>query len=245
MRLEKAGDLRALPGYEAGDWWVQDVSAALPVRVLEAVLASTGTDLDGKHVLDMCAAPGGKTLQLASAGAVVTALDKSPTRLGRVTENLERTGLNAHIVASDAAKWRGADRPDGQKGGFDCVVLDAPCTATGTFRRRPDVLQSKKPVDIESLARVQERLLWSAARHVRPGGVLIYCTCSLQRREGEDQITHFMKNRKDFRLNSSLDLTHLLPPEAISDTGVVRVLPHYMHEKGGMDGFFIAALTRD
>jgi len=235
VRLDKAGNIQALPGYEDGNWWVQDISAALPVRVLIDLVG----DIKGKRVLDMCAAPGGKTLQLAAAGAHVTALDKNPERLERVRENLNRTSLSAEIVVGDALKWREADDKS-----FDCVVLDAPCTATGTFRRRPDVLHTKTPQNVESLARLQEKMLTAAARHVRPGGTLIYCTCSLQPQEGEDQIDKFQQKRTDFRLNSLLGTNILGVPEAVTKTGAMRVLPHFLREKGGMDGFFIAAFTR-
>ncbi len=239
VRLDKAGDIQALPGYEDGNWWVQDISAALPVRVLIDLVG----DIKGKRVLDMCAAPGGKTLQLAAAVAHVTALDKNPDRLERVKENLNRTGLNADIVVGDAIKWREAD-DEGAEKGFDCVVLDAPCTATGTFRRRPDVLHTKTEQNVDSLARLQEKMLTAAARHVRPGGTLIYCTCSLQPQEGEAQIDKFQQKRTDFRLNSLLGTNILGVPEAITKTGAMRVLPHFLREKGGMDGFFIAAFTR-
>ncbi len=254
VRLDKAGDIRGLPGYEDGNWWVQDISAALPVRVLMDFVG----DLKGKSVLDMCAAPGGKTLQLAAYGANVTALDKNPERLERVQENLDRTGLSAKIVAGDGVKWRPPDAnpdtsPDTNHGnqGFDCVILDAPCTATGTFRRRPDVLQTKTAQNVDSLARLQEKLLTAAARHVRPGGMLIYCTCSLQAREGEGQIDKFLQKRTDFRHNSLLETNTVKRISAMTDTttksarnGALRILPHFLHEKGGMDGFFIAAFTR-
>ncbi|PHQ60191.1 MAG: hypothetical protein COC03_03130 [Robiginitomaculum sp.] len=233
IRLAKAGDVRALSGYEEGNWWVQDISAALPVRLLG--------NIKGKRVLDMCAAPGGKTLQLAAAGAHVTALDKNEERLERVKENLERTRLTANIAVGDATKWRDPENVSGR--GFDIVILDAPCTATGTFRRRPDVLHNKKPENINSLARIQEKLLMAAARHVAPGGTLLYCTCSLQKREGEEQITKFMQNRTDFSPNSLLDIEDLGITKAVTAEGVVRVLPHFLHEKGGMDGFFIASLS--
>ena len=237
VRLAKTGDVRALSGYEEGNWWVQDISAALPVRLLVNLVG----DIKGKRVLDMCAAPGGKTLQLAAAGANVTALDKNEDRLERVKENLGRTGLIADIAVGDAAKWRDPQNTSG--GGFDIVILDAPCTATGTYRRRPDVLHNKKPEHIDSLARIQEKLLMAAARHVAPGGALIYCTCSLQKREGEGQIAKFLQNRTDFRLNSLLGIEDLGVAEAVTAEGVVRVLPHFMHEKGGMDGFFVASLS--
>jgi len=233
VRLAKAGDVRALSGYQEGNWWVQDISAALPVRLLG--------DIKGKRILDMCAAPGGKTLQLAAAGANVTALDKNQERLERVKENLERTGLIADIAVGDGVKWRDPQNTAG--GGFDIVILDAPCTATGTFRRRPDVLHNKKPQDIDSLSRIQEKLLLAAARHVAPGGTLIYCTCSLQKREGEEQITKFMQNRTDFQLNSLLGMEDLGVSEAVTAEGMIRVLPHFMHDKGGMDGFFVASLS--
>ena len=239
IRLERAGDIRALAGYEQGNWWIQDIAAALPVRLLAQNMGGDAEGgLGGKTILDMCAAPGGKTLQLAAYGAEVTALDKSADRLERVQENLDRTGLSAQLVAGDGARWRS---PDGEK--FDAVVLDAPCTATGTFRRRPDVLQSKTPEDVVSLARIQEKLLLAAARYIKPGGSLVYCTCSLQKREGEEQISKFLQNRTDFRLNSSLSIKGLVPPEAVLAEGMIRVLPHYLQEQGGMDGFFIALLT--
>ena len=251
--MDKAGDVQALAGYDDGNWWVQDISAALPVRILSDLVG----DLKGKSVLDMCAAPGGKTLQLAAAGADVTALDKNPERLERLQENLDRTGLTANIVVGDGIKWRQPDEADPDRvnqgfvnKGFDCVILDAPCTATGTFRRRPDVLQTKTAQNVDSLARLQEKLLTAAARHVRPGGTLIYCTCSLQPREGEAQIEKFLQKRTDFRHNSLLETNSVKPIRAISaitetsKNGALRILPHFIHEKGGMDGFFIAAFTR-
>ncbi|PHS37530.1 MAG: hypothetical protein COA91_10065 [Robiginitomaculum sp.] len=253
VRMDKAGDVQALAGYDDGNWWVQDISAALPVRILSDLVG----DLKGKSVLDMCAAPGGKTLQLAAAGADVTALDKNPERLERLQENLDRTGLTANIVVGDGIKWRQPDEADPDRvnqgfvnKGFDCVILDAPCTATGTFRRRPDVLQTKTAQNVDSLARLQEKLLTAAARHVRPGGTLIYCTCSLQPREGEAQIEKFLQKRTDFRHNSLLETNSVKPIRAISaitetsKNGALRILPHFIHEKGGMDGFFIAAFTR-
>ncbi|PHR92333.1 MAG: hypothetical protein COA69_08115 [Robiginitomaculum sp.] len=234
LRREKIGDVTALPGFKEGAWWAQDISASLPVKLLG--------DVKGKKVLDLCAAPGGKTMQLAAAGAIVTAIDKNEARLKRVHENLARTGLSAEIIVADVARWRDPENRAG--GGYDIVVLDAPCSATGTFRRRPDVLHSKSPADVASLMRLQEKLLLAASRHVRPGGTLIYCTCSLETREGEAQITKFMKSRANFRLNVILDEDMPALPEAITTEGYVRVLPHFLQEKGGMDGFFIARFTR-
>lgn len=234
LRLDKIGDVRALAGFDEGVWWAQDISASLPVKVLG--------DIKGKRVLDMCAAPGGKTMQLCAAGADVVAIDKSEARMARVQENLTRTGLAATLIVGDAARWRDEDNTKG--GGFDCVVLDAPCSATGVFRRRPDVMYTKSPADVASLMRVQEKLLLSASRHVKVGGDLIYCTCSLQPEEGELQIHKFMKNRANFRLNPILENFVLPHPEIAREDGFLRVLPHYLEENGGMDGFFIARFTR-
>jgi len=234
LRRSKIGDVTIIPGFKDGAWWAQDISASIPVKLLGAV--------KGKRILDMCAAPGGKTMQLAAAGAEVVALDKNTSRVPFIEQNLQRTGLKAEIIASDAAKWRDPENPAG--GGFDSVLLDAPCTATGTFRRRPDVLFRKKPIDVDHLVRVQERLLLAAARHVRSGGTLIYCTCSLQTREGEKQVTQFLKNRSDFRLIPVLDQEIFALKGAISARGEVRLMPFFLKEEGGMDGFFIARFTR-
>jgi len=232
VRKDEIGNIVGLEGFREGAWWVQDVSASLPVKMLG--------DLTGKTALDMCAAPGGKTLQLAAQGAEVTALDRSAQRLEKVKDNLKRTGLSAKCIAVDAAKWRGVRDHD-----FDVVLLDAPCSATGTLRRRPDVAFTKSPVDVSSLVQVQDRLLLAAARQVKPGGTLIYCTCSLQTKEGEDRISHFLKSRTDFRLNPILTLGTDAKAFGLTDQGVIRALPHYLGDIGGMDGFFVAQLTRD
>lgn len=234
IRRSKIGDITTIPGFKDGAWWAQDISASLPVKLLG--------DLKNKRVLDMCAAPGGKTMQLAAAGADVTALDKNTSRIKFIEENLKRTGLSAKIIAGDGAKWRDNDKT--VEPGFDHVLLDAPCTATGTFRRRPDVLQRKTAKDVDHLVRVQERLLLAAARHVRPGGTMIYCTCSLQTREGEEQVARFLKNRSDFRLIPILEEEVFTLTCAISARGEVRIMPFFLKEKGGMDGFFIARFTR-
>ena len=234
VRKDKIGNITQLPGFDSGDWWAQDISASLPVKLMG--------DLAGKRVLDMCAAPGGKTLQLAASGANVTALDKSEDRLRRVRENLSRTGLAAEIAAGDGMKWR--DPQSKSRGGFDAVLLDAPCSATGIFRRRPDVLHIKTTADVDSLVRVQEKLLLAAALHVKKGGSLIYCTCSLQTREGEDQVARFLKNRSDFRLNPVLASEMYGIPDSITAKGCVRLLPQTLRADGGMDGFFIARFTR-
>ena len=234
LRRDKIGDVTRLAGFADGAWWVQDISASLPVKLLG--------DVQGKRILDICAAPGGKTLQLAAAGARVTALDKNETRLKRVHENLTRVNLTANVIVADILRWKD---PKNQKGGgFDCVVLDAPCSATGTFRRRPDVIYAKSPADVASLGRLQEKLLLAAARHVRPGGVLLYCTCSLETRENEEQIAKFMKHRANFRHSCIVEADIPELAIAINAKGQLRVLPHFLQEKGGMDGFFVARFTR-
>jgi len=219
VRLPKAGQIRELPGYDGGDWWVQDVSASLPV-------IARG-DVKDKTVLDMCAAPGGKTLQLASLGADVTALDKSGRRLDILRSNLERTGLAAKVVEGDGLTW-GADAQD-----FDVVLLDAPCSATGTFRRHPDVLHNKTPTQMGYLIKLQRELLLSAVKKLRPGGLLMYCTCSLQVEEGEEQIKWFLQKLSDEKWR-----------EFGNSGGHLRLLPHQIREKGGLDGFFLSLLRR-
>jgi len=230
VRLPNIGDVTALEGFEDGEWWVQDVAASLPVKMLG--------DVSGLRVLDMCAAPGGKTLQLVAAGANVTAIDRSEARLGRVKENLERTRLKADIRAIDAFDYPAEDS------GFDVVLLDAPCSATGTYRRHPDVLHNKTPKDVVKLSRIQQKLLEKAASLLIPGGSLLYCTCSLQLEEGELQIRQFLGKWTDFRLIPPLDALVSDIPEAVTDEGYVRSLPHFLAEIGGMDGFFIGRMDK-
>ncbi|MDB5495608.1 MAG: rsmB, partial [Phenylobacterium sp.] len=210
-----------------GAWWVQDASAAVPVRLLEVK--------PGETALDLCAAPGGKTLQLAAAGATVTAVDRSGPRLKRVTENLARTGLSAEVVEADAVGW--ADKRT-----FDAVLLDAPCSATGTFRRHPDVLWVVKPSDVASLAAVQTRLLDSAARRVKLGGRLVYCVCSLEPEEGEAQAEGFLARTPGFALEPIADGEGGAPELSRRPDGTLRILPH--HRPGGTDGFYIARFRR-
>ncbi len=227
VRLSKAGQVQKLPGFDDGDWWVQDLSASLPVLALG--------DVSGKKVLDMCAAPGGKTLQLAASGADVTALDKSGRRLGILRENLERTGLSAIVEEADASSW------DGEGETFDIVLLDAPCSATGTFRRHPDVLHNKDFKQLASLVKLQRELLFSAAEKLRPGGFLMYCTCSLQVEEGEEQMEWFLREKSDFEVIRFSDEKWR---EFGNSSGYLRLLPHQKREKGGLDGFFLALLRR-
>lgn len=229
LRTGRRGDLAGWPGFEDGVWWVQDAAAALPVRLL--------APRAGETVVDFCAAPGGKTLQLAAAGAAVVALDRSDKRLDRLRANLARTGLSAEVVAVPAEDW---DDPRV----FDAVLLDAPCTATGTFRRNPEVLRATKPADVAKLADVQHRLLDAAAERVKPGGRLVYCVCSLEREEGETQIIAFLRRNPAFRTVAAVPSEIGAPDEALTPEGWLRVLPSMWAEKGGLDGFFIARLDR-
>lgn len=229
VRTRRGGDVAAWPGFEGGDWWVQDAAAAVPARLLDA--------RSGETVLDLCAAPGGKTLQLAATGASVTALDRSEPRLRRLRANLERTGLKAEVVVADGEAWSD-DRT------FDAVLLDAPCTATGTLRRNPEALYALGPAEIAKLADVQHRLLDAAAERVRPGGRLVYCVCSLEREEGETQVLAFLKRRPDYRLAAADPDAVGAPAEALAKEGWLRLLPSQWPERGGLDGFFAARLER-
>ena len=233
LRLASIGDVTALPGFEDGTWWAQDLAAAQPAQIL----MSQFEDVAGMRVLDLCAAPGGKTLQLAAAGMDVTAVDKSAGRLKRLEENLARTKLNAKIVRCDALDYK-----DEQ---FPAVLLDAPCSATGTFRRHPDVLHNRSPKSVADLVRLQDKLLPKAAALTAPGGVLVYAVCSLQPDEAMPRITKFLENAPDFRLISIPALPGLDLPAARFEGGVVRTLPCDMPKSGGLDGFFIAALRRE
>jgi 16S rRNA (cytosine967-C5)-methyltransferase len=227
IRVRRRGDVAEWPGFAQGQWWVQDAAAAIPARLFDLK--------PGDTVLDLCAAPGGKTLQLAAMGAKVTALDRSEARLKRLEANLARTGLSAEIVTSEAVAW-GDERP------FDAILIDAPCSATGTFRRQPDVLWAARPADIATLAALQSKLLDAAARRLRPGGTLVYCVCSLEHEEGEAQARAFLRRRPDF---STVPITAGeggAPAASVIDRGWLRILPH--HLDGGLDGFFIARLKR-
>ena len=227
LRTRKRGDIAGWPGFTAGDWWVQDAAAALPARLLHPA--------PGETALDMCAAPGGKTFQLAAAGATVTALDRSASRLRRVDEGLRRMGLTAEVLTTDAADW--ADERQ-----FDAVLLDAPCSATGTFRRHPDVLWNARPGDIAALVGVQSALLVSAARRVKAGGRLVYSVCSLEPEEGEAQVRGFLAAHPAFAVEPISPLEAGAPAASAAADGWLRILPH--HIDGGLDGFFIARFRR-
>lgn len=226
LRLPRGQAVETLPGYRQGGWWVQDLAASLPARLL-----GVG---EGRAILDLCAAPGGKTMQLAAAGWSVTAVDSSAKRLALLQANLERTGLEATVVQGDIRTWQ----PDGQA---DAVLLDAPCSATGIFRRHPDVLHRIETAQILELAELQAQLLDRAAQWVRPGGTLVYATCSLERAEGEDRIGAFLESRPGWTIDPAR--VDELPDGVEADSeGRVRTLPGMLAEAGGLDGFFIARL---
>ncbi len=229
LRTPLKGDVVDWPGFAEGRWWVQDAAAALPARLLQAQ--------PGEAVLELCAAPGGKTLQLAAAGARVTALDRSAPRLRRLSENLARAQLTAEIVVADAGAWNDARM-------FDAVLLDAPCSATGTFRRHPDVLWAARPGDIASLAVLQARLLDTAAGRVRPGGRLVYCVCSLEPEEGEAQACSFLLRQADFATAPIGAGQGGAPGRALTSEGWLRLLPGAAEPELGGDGFFVACFTR-
>jgi 16S rRNA (cytosine967-C5)-methyltransferase len=235
LRLREAGAVEALPGFAEGAWWVQDAAAALPARLLG--------DVRGKQVLDLCAAPGGKTLQLAAAGAQVTALDRSAERLGRVTQNLERTGLKALCVTADAFNWR-------PPAPVDAVLLDAPCSATGTIRRHPDLPWIKRQAELAELPALQRRLLNAAIAMTRPGGVIVYAVCSLEPAEGEDLIAAAIEQGapiERIRIGEIMPEEQAwlgAPAEAITRAGALRTLPCHWAELGGMDGFYAVRLRR-
>ncbi len=219
VRLPRGSSVAELPGYGEGAWWVQDFAASLPARLL-----GPG---EGRRALDLCAAPGGKALQLASAGWQVTAVDKSDKRLDRLRDNLKRTRLDAKIWIADALTWEPAEP-------FDAILLDAPCTATGTCRRHPDVLHRIGPRQIAEMAALQARLLEHAQRWLKPGGVLVYAVCSLEREEGEDQAAHVYL--------APLPITAAELPAGLQPTseGWLRTDPGMLAQAGGLDGFFVA-----
>jgi 16S rRNA (cytosine967-C5)-methyltransferase len=235
VRLTAPGQITALPGYAEGEWWVQDAAAALPVRLFG--------DLRGCTVADLCAAPGGKTAQLASAGAKVTAVDQSASRMARLKENLARTGLDAVTVVANAADWN----PD-PPALFDAVLIDAPCTSTGAIRRHPDVPWRKAPGDIAALSSLQRQLLARAISLTRSGGTIIYCTCSLEPEEGEDIVSAVAEQDGRVRRKPITAVEFPALEEFITPVGELRTLPCHWPDldprMGGLDGFFAARLER-
>ncbi len=230
LRRISGGAIAALPGYAEGAWWVQDAAAAIPARLFG--------NISGKRVIDLCAAPGGKTAQLANAGAIVTAVDRSQRRLDRLITNLHRLDFSVEAITADAAVWQPRVKAAG-------VLLDAPCTATGAIRRHPDVPHLKSPDDVARLAIVQERLIAAAGEMLEPEGVLIYCTCSLETEEGPQQVARFLErgapfHREPISPSEVGGLAELLTPE-----GDLRTLPSHFGPVDGIDGFYAARLVRN
>jgi 16S rRNA (cytosine967-C5)-methyltransferase len=233
LRLAGRPQISALPGFEVGAWWAQDAAAALPARLIPAP--------EGKRILDICAAPGGKTMQLAAAGARVTALDISARRMERVAENLARTGLTAECVVADALEWT----PESE---FDAILLDAPCSATGTIRRHPDLPRrlsdGRSRAGLKELAKLQRQLLDRAAEWLAPGGVLVFCTCSLIKAEGEGQARRFLERMEGFERLPISEGEAGIPPEFLSAEGDLRTRPDIWAGRGGIDGFFAARFRK-
>lgn len=226
LRLARGTGVAGLAGYGEGGWWVQDIAASMPARLLGK---GPGT------AIDLCAAPGGKTMQLAAAGWSVTALDASASRLARLRDNLARTDLDASIVEGDMLAWSPASHAD-------AILLDAPCSASGIFRRHPDVLHRLRPRAVAELAEQQARMLARASDWLKPGGRLVYSVCSLEAEEGEAVVHRFLADHADYRL-ADIGMDEVPPPFAPTD-GMVRILPGAFEAEGGADGFFIARFTR-
>ncbi|WP_375306367.1 transcription antitermination factor NusB [Bradyrhizobium sp. A11] len=234
VRMLLHGAVTMLPGFTEGQWWVQDAAAALPARLFG--------DVKGKSIADLCAAPGGKTAQLALAGAQVTAIDRSPARVARLRENLARLSLQAETVVADAVEWAGPAE------GFDGVLIDAPCTSTGTIRRHPDVAWLRQESDIAPLTALQQRLLRKSVSLLKPGGTLIYCTCSLEPEEGEQAVATLLAAEPALRRVPIAAAEVAGLDEILSPEGDLRTLPcHLPHadpKLGGLDGFFAARLVK-
>ena len=227
LRLGEIGQISTLEGFAEGKWWVQDAAAAWPA----AALALT----PGETVLDVCAAPGGKTMQMAAKGGVITALDISANRMERVAENLARTQLAAELVVANILYWQDPRQ-------FDAVLLDAPCSATGTIRRHPDLPFAKDGTGISELIELQTQMLNAAAGRVKPGGKLVFCTCSLIPDEGEVQAENFLREHKDFTADTGLPQG--MDPAWRTQEGGFRLRPDYWSELGGMDGFYLIRMNR-
>ena len=228
------GSVTMLPGFSDGQWWVQDAAAALPARLF--------ADIKGKAIADLCAAPGGKTAQLAHAGARVVAVDRSPARMARLRDNLARLSLEAETVVADAVEWQGAPES------FDGILIDAPCTSTGTIRRHPDVAWLRQETDIAPLAALQKKLLQKAVTLLRPGGILVYCTCSLEPEEGEAAIATLLAAETGLRRAPISPAEVAGIAEIVTAEGDLRTLPcHLPHADprlAGLDGFYAARLVK-
>ncbi|WP_340270156.1 RsmB/NOP family class I SAM-dependent RNA methyltransferase [Sulfitobacter pontiacus] len=228
VRVADAGQVTTMPGFAEGDWWVQDAAAALPVKIL--------APQKGEAVLDLCAAPGGKTMQLAAAGAQVTAVDNSKQRMQRVRENLARVHLPAKVVVVDARRFEET---------FDAILLDAPCSATGTIRRHPDLPHAKDGSEFGDLIELQSEMIDHAWSLLNPGGRLIFCTCSLLPDEGEVQVDEALERHADMRVDRDALAVPGVDPAWTTQEGGLRLRPDYWPELGGMDGFYIACLRKD
>jgi 16S rRNA (cytosine967-C5)-methyltransferase len=236
VRTLLQGSVTMLPGFTEGQWWVQDAAAALPALLFG--------DVTGKTIADLCAAPGGKTAQLAQAGAHVVAVDRSSNRMARLRDNLARLALNAEAVVADAAEWQGGNN----KEGFDGILVDAPCTSTGTIRRHPDIGWLRQEADIAALTALQKRLLQRAATLLKSGGTLVYCTCSLEPEEGEQAVAAFLAAESSMR-RVPIDAGEVAGlAEIITADGDLRTLPCHLPRDeprlGGLDGFYAARLVK-
>jgi 16S rRNA (cytosine967-C5)-methyltransferase len=236
VRTLLQGSVTMLPGFTEGQWWVQDAAAALPVHLFG--------DVAGKTIADLCAAPGGKTAQLAQAGARVVAVDRSSNRMARLRDNLTRLSLEAETVVADAAEWQGGTNA----GQFDGILIDAPCTSTGTIRRHPDIGWLRQEADIAPLAALQQRLLQRAVSLLKPGGTLVYCTCSLEPEEGEQAIVAFLATESSMR-RAPVDAGEVAGlSEIVTAEGDLRTLPCHLPRDeprlGGLDGFYAARLVK-
>ena len=227
VRLEGAVQVTALAGYDVGDWWVQDAAAALPVAILKPA--------PGEKIVDLCCAPGGKTMQLAASGAEVTAVDTSERRMQRVRENLKRAKLSAELVVGDALETSGQ---------YDAVLLDAPCSATGTIRRHPDLPLVKDGSEFGELIELQAQMLAHAITLLKPGGRLVFCTCSLLPDEGECQIEDLLDEHPELEIDREALKVAGVDPTWITEEGGLRLRPDYWPDQGGMDGFYIALLRK-
>jgi 16S rRNA (cytosine967-C5)-methyltransferase len=227
VRVADAGQVSAMAGFEDGDWWVQDAAAAIPVQVLNPQ--------SGERILDLCAAPGGKTMQLAAMGAEVTAVDNSAPRMKRLADNLARVQLPAKALTKEAHAI---------KGSFDAIVLDAPCSATGTIRRNPDLPHAKDGAEFGALIGMQSELIDHAWSLLKPGGRMVFCTCSLLPDEGEVQIDEALERHGDMTVDTAALDVPGIAPEWITAEGGLRLRPDYWADIGGMDGFYIAALRK-
>jgi 16S rRNA (cytosine967-C5)-methyltransferase len=232
VRCPRGTAVDALDGYEEGAWWVQDLAASLPARMLGAGAESS----QGRKALDLCAAPGGKTMQLAAQGWDVTALDNSARRMERLASNLERVNLSADLVRADVTTWESPPV-------FDAILLDAPCSATGTMRRHPDVLHRIGMRQVNELAALQSVMLDRAALWLKPGGQMVYATCSLEPHEGEAQVSAFLDRNKAFAI-APVTVSELPAGIAPDDSGCIRTMPGMLEDAGGLDGFFVARFTK-